>query len=251
MTSPGASSKCVQMPRRTVVIQSNYIPWKGYFDLLAHADTVVFLDSVQSTKNDWRNRNLIKTQSGKTWLTLPIKHSSTLRIREVEIAMRGWHRKHYRTLSQAYARAPFADSMLPRIEAWYVHASELASLSQVNRVFIRGICDLLDVVPQFVEVESILDDQEHDALTPTDRLVEICKRVGATSYLSGPGARAYLDVGAFTAESIRTEWFHYDGYPQYLQLHGDFDHAVSILDLLLMTGPDARNHAIRSNPKFL
>jgi WbqC-like protein family. len=239
------------MPDRAVIIQSNYVPWKGYFDLLAHADTVVFLDSVQSTKNDWRNRNQIKAQSGKTWLTLPIRHSNALRIREVEIAQQGWHGKHYRTLSQSYARAPFASAMLPRIEEMYAQAATLPRLSEVNRVFIRGICAMLGIAPRFLEVESVLSDREHDALEPTARLVEICKRIGATSYLSGPAARAYLDEAAFAAESIHTEWFDYDQYREYPQLHGPFDHAVSVLDLLLMVGPDARDYAIRPNPKFL
>ena len=239
------------MNRRAVIIQSNYVPWKGYFDLLARADIVVFLDSVQSTKNDWRNRNLIKTSSGNLWLTVPIRHSNSLRVRDVEIASPNWHGKHFRSLSQAYARAPHASGMLARIGEWYRQAGACRRLSEANRVFLAEVSKMLDIRARFIEVESIMDDAEHDRLDPTARLVEICRRIGADSYLSGPAARNYLDEEAFQAESIRVEWFDYDNYPAYQQLHGEFDHAVSILDLLLMVGPSARDYAIRSNPEFL
>lgn len=238
------------MNQRTVIIQSNYIPWKGYFDLLSRADTVVLLDSVQSTKNDWRNRNQIKTQSGKLWLTVPTRHSSALRINEVEIANTGWSRKHLQSLSQSYAQAPFAPDWLPRLGEWYSEAGKCHRLSEVNRIFIRNIVAALGIRARFLEVETLLSYAEHDSLDPTARLVEICKRVGATSYLSGPAARSYLDESRFTQESIGVEWFDYDGYARYPQLHGDFDHAVSILDLFLMVGPDARDYAFRTSPKF-
>lgn len=234
------------MTRRVVIIQSNYIPWKGYFDLLAHADLVVLLDSVQSTKNDWRNRNQIKAPGGKLWLTIPTRHSTNIRISEVEIATPGWSRKHLASLSNNYARAPFASDYLPVLREWYAQAETCKHLSEVNRIFIRNIADALEIRSEFVEVESLLSYAEHDALDPTQRLIEICKRVGASSYLSGPAARSYLDESRFAEEAIAVEWFGYDGYPQYLQLHGDFDPAVSILDLLLMTGPDARSYALRN-----
>lgn len=236
------------MNNRVVIIQSNYIPWKGYFDLLSRADTIVLLDSVQSTKNDWRNRNQIKTQSGKTWMSVPIRHSSQLRVREVEVANACWHQKHARTLSQSYSRAPYAKTFLPIINDWYAEAGERRRLSEVNRVFIHHVCTTLGIRGKFVEVEALLGDQEHDELEPTARLVEICKRIGGTSYLSGPAARSYLDESQFSAASIGVEWFDYDGYPQYPQLHGDFDPAVSIFDLLLMVGPEAPKFALRSHP---
>lgn len=239
-----------RMSRRVVIIQSNYVPWKGYFDLLEKADVVVLFDSVQSTKNDWRNRNLIKTPTGKLWLTVPIKHSSTLRVRDVEVAASNWHGKHFRTLSQAYARAPHASGMLARIGEWYEQAGKCTRLSDINRIFLGEISRMLDVRASFVEVESVMGDAEHDRLDPTARLVEICRRLGADSYLSGPAARGYLDEELFQAASIPVEWFDYDHYPAYPQLHGPFDHAVSILDLLLMVGPSARDFAIRDNPEF-
>jgi hypothetical protein len=233
---------------RAVIIQSNYIPWKGYFDLLARADVVVLLDSVQSTKNDWRNRNAIKTAGGKLWLTIPIRHSNALRIREVEVAGNNWHQKHFRSISQAYARAPHAPDILPLIGEWYARAAEQTRLSAINRLFLDGAASLLGIETPMIDVASIMDDAEHDRLDPTGRLVEICRRVGADAYLSGPAARSYLDEEAFGSRAIRVEWFDYDGYPQYPQLHGEFDHAVSIVDPLLMLGPSARAVAIRPTP---
>lgn len=238
------------MGHRVVIIQSNYIPWKGYFDLLSHADTVVLFDNVQSTKNDWRNRNQIKTHGGKAWLTIPVKHSNHLRIREVEVAATNWHEKHWRSVSQSYAKAPHAQHLLPAIREWYREAGEQSRLSGVNRVFLRRISEALGLEAKMVEVGAILSDDEHDALDPNRRLVEICRRLDATSYLSGPAARNYLDEGLFQHASIDVEWFDYNGYPQYPQLHGEFDHAVSVLDVLLMLGPDARDYAIRKNPEF-
>lgn len=234
---------------RVVIIQSNYIPWKGYFDMLAQADAVVLLDSVQSTKNDWRNRNQIKTAAGKQWLTIPVLHSTGLRIRDVQVASSTWSMKHFRTLSMAYAKAPHAAELLPRLRDWYDEAGDMVNLSQINRVFLRRIAGFLGVTSHFLDVEEILDDATSDRLDSSQRLVEICSRVGATSYISGPAARNYLNVELFDTSSIAVEWFDYEGFPAYPQLHGAFDHAVSILDLLLMTGHAAPQFALR-DPRF-
>lgn len=233
------------MTNRAVIIQTNYIPWKGYFDLLAHADTVVFFDSVQSTKNDWRNRNIIKTQTGKTFLTIPIRHSNSLRIREVEIASKGWHLKHLRTLTQAYARAPFAAEVMPLLAQWYKHAGSLNHLSAINLYLITQITQYLGMKCHFIDVNDVMSDEEHDTLQPTARLVEVCRRVGAAQYLSGPSASHYMNLALFRDANIGVEWFNYDGYPKYPQLHGAFDPAVSILDLLLMNGPHSARVALR------
>lgn len=232
--------------KRVVIIQSNYVPWKGYFDLLSRADVVVLLDTVQSTKNDWRNRNQIKTPSGKLWLSVPIRHSSSLRINEVKVADRSWARKHLQSINQAYSHAPYAAKWLPELKEWYSRAGECDRLSEVNRLFMRQIAEFLEIKCEFREAESVLSYPEHDELHPTQRLVEICKRVGATSYLSGPAAKTYLDESKFLSESIAVEWFEYAGYRPYPQLHGDFDPAVSILDLILMVGPNAKQYAFNT-----
>lgn len=234
------------MSNRAVIIQSNYIPWKGYFDLLAHADTVVLFDNVQSTKNDWRNRNTIKSHSGKLWLTIPVKHSNGIRVRDVTVASSTWHQKHFRTIKQAYARAPHAASLLPCVEDWYTRAGELETLSGINRVFLSEICRYLGIKCHFVEIHELMSDEDHDRLEPTARLVEVCRRIGATSYLSGPAARSYLDTAIFEDAGIPVGWFNYEGFPEYPQLHGAYDPAVSILDVLLMNGPASAQFALRT-----
>lgn len=230
---------------RAVIIQSNYLPWRGYFDLLAQADRLVFLDTVQSTKNDWRNRNRIKTAQGAAWITVPIRHSNNLRIRDVEVADQGWARKHQRTIAQAYARAPFAEPWLPRLAELFEAAAELQTLSAINRLFLAAFMDALSITPEIIDVEDLLSLAEHDAAEPTDRLVEMCRRMGCDRYLSGPAARDYLDPEPFERAGIAVEWFDYDGFAPYPQLHGPFEPALSIVDLLLMTGPDARRFALR------
>jgi hypothetical protein len=230
---------------RAVIIQSNYIPWKGYFDLLAHADTVVLFDSVQSTKNDWRNRNVIKSQGGKSWLTVPVNHSNTLRVREVTVASPMWHQKHLRTIKQAYARAPHAAEVFPLLDDWYARAGALRTLSDVNRVFLSGICRYLGIGCRVLEVQDLMADEEHDRLQPTERLVQVCRRIQADTYLSGPAARSYLDTARFAEAGVAVEWFDYAGYPEYPQLHGPYEPAVSILDLLLMNGPASPGFALR------
>ena len=229
---PGTSGE----NRRAVVIQTNYIPWKGYFDLIANAEVFVLFDSVQSTKNDWRNRNVIKTHAGKQWLTIPIRHSTSLRIREVEIADRSWAKKHFRSIAQAYARAPFAAEMLPLIKMWYDEAEACTTLSAANRVFIERICEILEIRPTWVDIQLIMPDELHDSLEPSARLVEVCRSVGADEYISGPAAKDYLNLSLFDAARISVKWFDYSGFSEYAQLHGPFDHHVSVLDLLLMVG---------------
>jgi hypothetical protein len=226
-------------------MQSNYIPWKGYFDLFAHADVVVLFDSVQSTKNDWRNRNQIKTAAGKRWLTVPTRHSNALRVREVAIADQDWHVRHFRTLSESYARAPYAAELLPVMSGWFARAGDCELLADANRVFLRAICSALGIDTVLVEVTDVLSDEEHDRMGPTERLVDICQRLDASTYLSGPSARRYLETDRFDRAGIALQWFDYDGYPEYPQLHGAYDPAVSILDLLLMTGPQAAHYALR------
>lgn len=223
-------------PRRTaVIVQSNYIPWKGYFDLLGAADCVVLYDSAQYTTNDWRNRNRIKTHTGPVWLTIPVRHSGRFgqRIDEVEVPDDRWRAKHWRSLEQAYARAPFFDAYRERFEALYLGSSE-RSLSAINRAFVEEIASLLGTRAELVDV-----DEEGLPEDRIDRLVAICTQLGADRYLSGPAAEAYLEPARFEEAGIAVDFVDYGGYPEYPQLHPPFEHAVSAVDLLFNTGPDA------------
>lgn len=225
------------MAKTVAIVQSNYVPWKGYFDLVRAADLFVLYDDVQYTRRDWRNRNRIKTADGTQWLTIPVdvkgKYAQT--VRETRIGDPGWAANHLTRLRHAYARAPFARVLLPAVADLYAEAGQFETLSEVNALFVRRLCDLLDINTEIVDSAAYrLDNPD-----PSGRLLDVCLQAGATEYLSGPAARAYLDEELFRRAGVAVRYMDYAGYPEYPQLHGPFDHAVSVLDLLFMTGPRA------------
>jgi hypothetical protein len=224
--------------KRVAILQSNYIPWKGYFDIIHDVDTFIFYDDVQYTTRDWRNRNRIKTETGPQWLTVPVGSDRDRLIRDVMLpADSGWAAEHWRKIARAYRSAPFFGHYRPYFETFYLGRT-WRSLSELNQALIVGVSrDLLGLATQF--------EQSADyALTSAkgERIIELLKRSGADRYVSGPSARAYLTDAEFAAVGIEVVWKDYTGYPTYTQLHGEFRHDVSILDLLFHTGPAAPWH---------
>jgi hypothetical protein len=219
--------------KRIAIIQSNYIPWKGYFDVINLADEFFLYDTVQYTTDDWRNRNRIKTPRGPQWLTIPVKRRFGQLIVDVEVSDPSWAKRHWKTLLQNYAKAPCFSDYRDRMEGLYLE-SDQTHLSAINERFIRAIADLLGIATLI----SPAPPTDPDA-PPTRRLVEICRQSGAAVYLTGPAARAYLDERDFADAGIRVEYMDYSGYPEYPQLFPPFDHRVSVLDLLFNAGPDA------------
>jgi len=233
------------MARTIVVTQSNYLPWRGWFDMLRGCDALVLLDSVQFTRRDWRNRNRIKTAQGPVWLTVPVevKGRYNQAVDETRIQDRSWAEAHLRSIAMAYARAPhFADvySWLER-EIRAVEREEL--LSRVNEALIRAFCAKLGIGLPIMRDGDVLPRAELPELGPSERLAALTHAVGGTRYISGPAAKAYLDFAPFERRGIEVIWMDYSGYPPYPQLWGDYEPAVSIVDLLLNTGDDA--------PRFL
>lgn len=218
--------------KRVAIVQSNYIPWKGYFDMIAAVDEFILYDDVQFTKNDWRNRNKIKTPQGTQWLSIPVGQDIRRLIREV-VPEPGWQVKHWKTLVANYRRAPYFDEVSAWLEPLYL-SRKFENLSQLNRAYIEGVCTYLGVGTRLRNSWDF--EIQHGR---TERLVDLCLQSGATEYVSGPAARAYLDESLFGAHGIDVRWFDYAGYPEYPQLWGGFDHAVSILDLLFNCGTSA------------
>jgi hypothetical protein len=231
--------------KRVAIIQSSYVPWKGYFDLIARADECVLLDDVQYTRRDWRNRNRIKTPQGPAWLTIPVQVKGRYhqRIDETRIGDPAWAERHLRALQTNYARAPHFPELQPALTAWYEVAAGLELLSEVNALFLRAIAERLGIATPFTWSAGYASSG-----TGSERILSLCRAAGADEYISGPSARAYLDVDAFAAEGIDVRWMDYAGYAEYPQLHGPFDHHVSVLDLLVHTGGDAPRHLKHLQP---
>ena len=225
------------MSKTIAILQSNYIPWKGYFDLINLVDEFVIYDDVQFTKHDWRNRNLIKTQQGLQWLTIPVRQEKLAQlIKDTKITDKRWPRKHWASLCQNYSKAKYFPKYRNIFEELY-SSIDFESLSEVNYLFITVINEILGINTQITcsSEFGIVDGQ-------TERLLNICKQSGATDYLSGPAAKEYFDCALAERENIKISWMDYDKYPEYKQLYQPFEHGVTILDLLFNLGPHTKHY---------
>jgi hypothetical protein len=223
--------------KRVAILQSNYIPWKGYFDQIDSVDEFVVYDRVDYTKHDWRNRNVIKTPQGLRWLTIPVLTKGLDRpaIDEVTIVDHHWAAKHWKSIAQSYSRAPGFTSAEPCLADLYDRAAQLTHLHDVNLLFLEELC-------RFIGIDTpITDSRDYECRgDPTERLVDICRQAACTHYVTGPAARDYLDEQCFADAGIEVEYFTYD-YDEYPQPHGEFVHSVSIVDTLAALGADTRS----------
>jgi hypothetical protein len=220
-----------------VVIQPSYVPWRGYFDLISRADVFVFYDDVQYDRGGWRNRNRIKTPRGTEWLTIPVHirgHIAENRpINSIEIdSGKPWIAAHRAKLAQSYRRAPFFAESGPLLDT--IYASPAVLLADFTVASTVAIAQWIGIArTRFLRSSAMpLEGRK------TDRLVALLKAVGATHYLSGPSAKAYIEAEKFERAAIALEYAAYD-YPEYDQLYPPYDGAVSILDTLFMLGRDA------------
>jgi hypothetical protein len=230
---------------RVAIVQSNYLPWKGYFDLIASVDVFVIYDSVQYTRRDWRNRNKIKTREGLAWITVPVmvkgKYHQT--IAETELAGDEWMSEHLGAIRHNYARAPAFAATFAWLEEQFSSAPR-ATISTLNRHLIQACCDRLGIKTTIRDSNEFTLSEERNA-----RLADICRHLGATEYVSGPAAKAYLDESVFAERGIAVRWKSYTGYKEYEQLHPPFEHGVSVIDLLCSMGSDAADY-LRSESPF-
>lgn len=218
-----------------VILQPGYLPWLGFFDQMARADVFVYYDDVQYDKHGWRNRNRIKTHRGPVWLTVPVRHRGLglPRILDVEIDGRtSWARKHVTSLRQAYARAPFVDQCLPPIAALLLRPWR--RLVDLDIELANLLATMFGLTPRVVRASTLGVGGER-----SERLLRICQHFGASSYLSGDAARAYLDVPLFERHGVRVEWQEFQ-HPSYAQQHGTFVPYLSAVDLLMNYGPASR-----------
>lgn len=223
------------IPKTVFITQSNYIPWKGYFDAINSVDEFIIFDEMQFTRRDWRNRNKIVTPVGLQWLTVPVevkgKYYQT--INETRVSDPRWGIKHWNAIRANYARAPHFERLSGLLESLYLESDEVL-LSRINQNFIAAINKYLgiDTVISRCEEYGVVEGKN-------ERLIDLCIKAGASEYLTGRAAQHYLDVELFAEAKIKVKWIDYSDYPVYHQLGGNFDHKVSILDLLLNTGAQA------------
>jgi hypothetical protein len=225
---------------KTVAIsQSNYIPWKGYFDFINRVDEFILYDEVQYTTRDWRNRNRIKTPHGLKWLTIPVKGNNRQMINETVIADPDWNEKHWNTIYHMYKKAPFFDRYSDKIYGLYESCGDYTRLSDINHHFLTGLNTLLEI-----ETPLTWSTEYDSGEGQTMRLISICKQAGASAYVTGEAARSYLDESLFNQYDIEVIWMKYEGYEEYPQIHGDFEHRVSVIDLLFNTGDNSRDYML-------
>lgn len=227
--------------KKVAILQSNYIPWKGYFDIIDSVDEFIFYDEMQYTKNDWRNRNKIKTQNGLIWLTIPCEAKGVIsggqRICDTKITDKRWAKKHWNSIQNAYAKAPYFKEYKSYFEDLYKSCENEEYLCKINYKFIYAINKILDIKTK------ITYSQDYGLIEgKTERLVDLVKKAGGSEYLSGPAAKDYIDENLFNEANIKLNWMDYSGYKEYPQLFTPFEHGVSILDLIFNTGRDAINY---------
>jgi hypothetical protein len=219
-----------------VITQSNYIPWKGYFDQINSCETFIYYDCVQYTRRDWRNRNQIKTPQGLKWLTIPVNSKGNFAnsIDSIRVSNHEWAEQHWEALRHNYRRADCFGQVEDFVRTGYESVRQEEYLSAINKRLIESIASFLKIQTRFRDSSEFnLQDGK------TARLVGLVEDVGGNNYISGPAAQSYLDEASFTEKNISVEWFDYSGYQPYNQLHGDFVHGVSILDLLFAVGDEA------------
>ncbi len=226
--------------KKVAILQSNYIPWKGYFDIIGMVDEFIFYDEMQYTNRDWRNRNKIKTPNGLLWLSIPVYckgcQQSGQKISETFISDKTWNKKHWETIKNAYRKAPYFNDYKDIFEELYLGKEE-TRLVDVNYKFIRAICNILEIKTK------LSFDTEYGLIEgKTERLVDLVQKVEGTEYVSGPAAKDYIVESFFSEANIKLTWMDYSNYQEYPQLYPPFEHGVSIIDLIFNCGEKAKNY---------
>jgi len=227
---------------KCVILQPSYIPWRGYFHQIQKADVFVFYDDVQYDKHGWRNRNRIKTHQGTRWLTIPVlarnapvEHTA---INQIMIDQRQpWNRKHWMTLTQSYANAPFFSRYAELLEASYRNPPPY--LADFTIELTIALARQLGID----HTRFMRSSEMNVTGAKTERLIQILTCLGTDHYISGPAAKSYIDPSQFASAGIRLEYMEYN-YPEYEQLYPPYDPQVSVLDLMFMTGPQALSNIV-------
>jgi len=217
------------------VHQPQTFPWLGYFAKIIQSDHFVILDNVQFKKNEWQNRNKIRTQNGWQWLTVPVLHHFGQLISEVKINnTSNWRHKHLQALLSSYGKAPYFKKYFPELEELYQKKWEL--LVDFNLAGIHWLLKTLNIKTPITIVSEMKKIPQTPDLGAEERLIRITKALTANIYLSGAGGQEYLDQGLFPANQIKLIFQHFE-HPIYHQIQGKFISHLSVLDLMFNEGP--------------
>jgi len=223
---------------RVGILQPGYLPWLGFFEQMSRCDVFVYLDDVQYTKNDWRNRNRIKTKDGIQWLTVPVSYKFGQKIRDVTINNTyPWKRKHIHALRMWYSKSKFFSVYSEEIEQ--ILKREWTYLVDLDIEVTRWLIKKLGITTKTV-LSSGLSTTTNDKQY---RLVEICKALDCDYFYEGKSGQNYINTEFFKANGITIEFQDYQ-HPQYPQLWGEFVPYLSAIDLLFNVGPESPDYII-------
>jgi hypothetical protein len=218
--------------------QPNHLPYLGFFDKMAHSDVFILYDSTQYKTDDWQNRNKIRTKEGWMWLTIPIKHNFGDVIKDVKIDnSKNWQKKHWNSIVANYAKAPYFKQYKPVFEEFYTKKWE--NLSEFNNALIIKISELLGLKTKIILASELMKLESKGPRA----LLDMCKKLGATVYLSGADGDKYITdemKKSFDKSGVKLEFQEYV-HPEYKQTHPNFEKYMCILDLLFNHGSDSLN----------
>ena len=220
--------------KKVAVLQSNYLPWKGYFRIIRDSDLFIFYDDVKFTKNDWRNRNQVLINKRKVWLSIPVGSHHNRLINQVELPKSDWQQQHLRQLYAGYRDTPNFLKVYDFIEKIYF-SKDFRFLSELNKALIKAICK------EWLSINTLFKDSTDYELSlrKSDRVLELCTQCHAKAYISGPAAKSYLDLESFAKKGIEINWVDYSRFQKYDQNSEKFDDHVSIVDTLFHVGKEA------------
>lgn len=228
---------------KAAVLQSNYIPWRGYFDIINDVDLFIFYDEVQYTKNDWRNRNKIYSKQGLSWISVPVEYSFGQTIIETKIKNNlDWQKDHWNKIENAYKNSPYWNLYKDFFYDVYFN-KKWEFLYELNRYLIKKISkEFLGIKTEFADSRDYQSEGQR-----SEKLLSLLKSAKTDVYLSGPAAKCYLDEYEYKNAGIKVIWKDYSSYPEYKQIREPFEPSVSIVDLLFNLGEDTKNYIFKNN----
>jgi hypothetical protein len=214
--------------------QPVYLPWLGLFHKIALADLFCYFDIAQYQTKDFNNRNKIKTHNGEMWVSVPVesKNHFAKSVGEIRVVQDGWQRKHFKSISLAYRKAPYFKDYIGQFEE-ILTAESHDTLSALNFAILRLMMNILAITTPVVKAS----DYQFQG-TKSDLVLDMCVQLKANVYIFGAQGRDYADVGSFRARGVEPYFQEYL-HPIYRQLHGEFKPYMSAVDLLFNEGPQS------------